>query len=519
MKLKDYIELYSGNDEIVCFDKDIVGEYYFYKEMLTGKPDPDFPNVFSFNKYLIEHLDIKNIHERGITLNLYEYLNKPTMIAFAKENLYTEDQYEDNEDVALLLYDDVVLSISHGYEDFSATMLKYFEDNDIAFQLARRKAAEEAKRHYMIAVDPKFNEKDEYVIYVEMPGKSNSKEVVNKAHAEGLFKNREDIYHISGIAYIDKETYHAKQSKNNAEMNVYKIPVVYQNWGLVDVEAQSLEKAIEYAENNLYELPLPEDPQYIDDSYEIDYKGIYDHNDVEKYPTDIDFKKHIPTNTFTIEGKSLELARVILKGEGEELGNSLIYKDFKDSVYSSYPDAAGLQAEYNRDNHLFIVYNHEGNPEAVISPTECLHMEDYVRILLASGLEINNATVTLTWPVFVYDLCKENHKVNSDYKSTDSLKKCAVISVKTLQDSALSLLRGNLKRVTSDLGKPNLKVKQSKELHNVHDMITKRIEAINNSPLRKEDSKKLSVKIKNAKNINSTQAQDKKAYKYNERGK
>ena len=58
-------------------------------------------------------------------------------------------------------------------------------------------------------------------------------------------------------------------------MKTFKICVVYQNWGWVEVEAEDLESAIEYAKDNIDELPLPDEPEYIDDSYEIDLESCY----------------------------------------------------------------------------------------------------------------------------------------------------------------------------------------------------------------------------------------------------
>ena len=47
----------------------------------------------------------------------------------------------------------------------------------------------------------------------------------------------------------------------------YKIPVVYSVWGLLEVDAISLEEACEIAHSG----SLPYQAEYIDDSLEIDY--------------------------------------------------------------------------------------------------------------------------------------------------------------------------------------------------------------------------------------------------------
>lgn len=52
-------------------------------------------------------------------------------------------------------------------------------------------------------------------------------------------------------------------------MQYYKIPVSYSVCGEIEVEANSLEEALEYAKDNVRDLKLPDEPQYIEDSYKI----------------------------------------------------------------------------------------------------------------------------------------------------------------------------------------------------------------------------------------------------------
>lgn len=56
----------------------------------------------------------------------------------------------------------------------------------------------------------------------------------------------------------------------------YRIPVLFTSWGLVDVEADNLEEAIEIVDNG----PIPTDSEYVDSSFRIDYDGITGHNDL-----------------------------------------------------------------------------------------------------------------------------------------------------------------------------------------------------------------------------------------------
>ena len=57
-------------------------------------------------------------------------------------------------------------------------------------------------------------------------------------------------------------------------MKKYKIPVVWQSWGLCVVKAKSLEEA----KQKVLDGPLPPQAEYIDDSFEIDEEGISIHN-------------------------------------------------------------------------------------------------------------------------------------------------------------------------------------------------------------------------------------------------
>lgn len=63
-------------------------------------------------------------------------------------------------------------------------------------------------------------------------------------------------------------------------MAVFRIPVNYSVWGIIEVSAETLEDAIKYSRNNIHELPLPERPEYIEDSYEVeeDDETIRSHN-------------------------------------------------------------------------------------------------------------------------------------------------------------------------------------------------------------------------------------------------
>lgn len=52
-------------------------------------------------------------------------------------------------------------------------------------------------------------------------------------------------------------------------MATFKIPVTYEVYGHIEIEANTLEEAFDKAHKDIDNLPLVDDPQYVDDSYEI----------------------------------------------------------------------------------------------------------------------------------------------------------------------------------------------------------------------------------------------------------
>jgi hypothetical protein len=55
-------------------------------------------------------------------------------------------------------------------------------------------------------------------------------------------------------------------------MKTYKIPVVWQMYGYVEVEADSMSEAV----NKAYDAPLPDNGEYLETSFEVDEAGIVD---------------------------------------------------------------------------------------------------------------------------------------------------------------------------------------------------------------------------------------------------
>jgi hypothetical protein len=57
-------------------------------------------------------------------------------------------------------------------------------------------------------------------------------------------------------------------------MKTYTIPVLWQVYSCMKIEANSLDEAIEIANDS----PLPKDGEYIEESFIIDHDAISNHN-------------------------------------------------------------------------------------------------------------------------------------------------------------------------------------------------------------------------------------------------
>ena len=53
-------------------------------------------------------------------------------------------------------------------------------------------------------------------------------------------------------------------------MKKFSIPVTWEVWDKVEVEAETIEEAIQYLKDNVDTIPLGTEPEYIDGSYKID---------------------------------------------------------------------------------------------------------------------------------------------------------------------------------------------------------------------------------------------------------
>ena len=76
----------------------------------------------------------------------------------------------------------------------------------------------------------------------------------------------------NGVSTFFTDTEVSKMEKIIPRMKTYKIPVVFQMFGYVEMEADSIEDAVKKVVD--YCLPLPTDAEYVEGSFEVDYGGV-----------------------------------------------------------------------------------------------------------------------------------------------------------------------------------------------------------------------------------------------------
>ena len=64
-------------------------------------------------------------------------------------------------------------------------------------------------------------------------------------------------------------------------MKKFSIPITWTVWDKIEVEAETIEEAIQYVKDNLDTIPLGTEPEYIDGSYKIE-DGNNGESDIEE---------------------------------------------------------------------------------------------------------------------------------------------------------------------------------------------------------------------------------------------
>lgn len=118
---KDILKWKDEDTALTCWDTVMDTEYYLYYDTKVASDNYD-----KCMKYLVENLEVKSLSKRGATLNLYEMLDNPIIIEYAKQNMFKKSQYDDDDEVVEMLFDDMIANINNGYEGFSKRILEAF---------------------------------------------------------------------------------------------------------------------------------------------------------------------------------------------------------------------------------------------------------------------------------------------------------------------------------------------------------------------------------------------------------
>lgn len=84
-------------------------------------------------------------------------------------------------------------------------------------------------------------------------------------------------------------------------MKKFSIPVTWEVWDKIEVEAETIEEAIQYVKDNLDTIPLGTEPEYIDGSYKIE-DGNNGESDIEET---VDYLKEYWNLSGGIDGEEI----------------------------------------------------------------------------------------------------------------------------------------------------------------------------------------------------------------------
>lgn len=84
-------------------------------------------------------------------------------------------------------------------------------------------------------------------------------------------------------------------------MKKFSIPVTWEVWDKIEVEAETIEEAIQYVKDNLDTIPLGSEPEYIDGSYKIE-DGNNGESDIEET---VDYLKEYWNLSGGIDGEEI----------------------------------------------------------------------------------------------------------------------------------------------------------------------------------------------------------------------
>ena len=271
--LKNYLENLENSNCVVLVDTSTKCEinvgikdktYYVHQ----GK---NYHNTNRLLNSFIDKLEVIDVSNEKIFVDIVKLFDDKNIITQAEKSISKTYGLIKNQKIAAMqLAFDTAFYMSIGGDKFCERVLETLEYANKQKEWDKPDKQDKAS-YFVINVSKGITAGEGYDIYLELDNKANEQDAVDKAIEDCLFEEPEDLNNIFSVEKVNAETY---QKLTGDNLKTFKIPVVFQSSGYVEVKSSSLEKAIAYAERNIDNFKLPTTSHYVEDSFEIDYGSL-----------------------------------------------------------------------------------------------------------------------------------------------------------------------------------------------------------------------------------------------------
>lgn len=263
ISLKKYIEGVEKVKYIVLYDVSTK------REINIGLNDQLFYGNDNINKLLrtfINRLDVLDVSKEKISVDLLSIFDDKNVIEQASKSISKSyGLIKDQHIAAWQLAYDVTHYISYGADKFCSRVLETLEYAHKQKEWGIGDSQEEEMSYFIINVSKGITAGEGYDIYLELDNKANEQDAVDKAIEDCLFEEPEDVNNIFSVEKVDIETY---KKLTDESLKTFKIPVFF------EVKSTSLDNAVKYVEKHIDEFKIPEELQYVENGFKIDYNSL-----------------------------------------------------------------------------------------------------------------------------------------------------------------------------------------------------------------------------------------------------
>lgn len=184
----------------------------------------------------------------------------PEEIQIAKACFKRAEEYAKREKKTIVVKcdgDEVTIQNPQGLEDVVDAVVSMYEDSEVVFQ----EFLEEGKLEIV-----GLTLCEQAMVFAELKKRLDGDEVTIEGH-DGEYARMDLVdYLTNGPAPVKAP---ADAAPSTGEQHYYRVPVVYEMYGLVGVEAGSAEEAYDIVREHPEYFSLPEDPSYLEDSFRV----------------------------------------------------------------------------------------------------------------------------------------------------------------------------------------------------------------------------------------------------------